>query len=66
MAKDYEQIRKAKQEDQPIFNVLELKNMKCANCKYCTKDIMECDIYERKPDGVLEGGECSEFEEKTN
>ena len=37
--------------------------MKCAGCKHSESDIISCAIYEQKPDIVLDGGECSRFEQ---
>ena len=33
--------------------------MVCADCIHCSSSVIECAKYLQKPDGVLEGGECS-------
>lgn len=38
------------------------ENMVCKNCKHSEGDILSCGIYEKKPDGVLDGGECKYLE----
>ena len=37
-------------------------NMVCKNCKHSEGDILSCGIYEKKPEGVLDGGECKYLE----
>ena len=38
------------------------EKMVCKNCKHSEGDILSCGIYEKKPEGVLDGGECKYLE----
>ncbi len=39
------------------------ENMVCSKCKFCQNMVLECQKYYQKPDAVLDGGKCEEFEE---
>ena len=37
-------------------------SMPCKNCKHCEGNVLSCAIYEQKPSGVLDGGDCPHFQ----
>ena len=51
---------------EPAFGLHEISSMVCKDCRHCMKDrVLECDRYLQKPDGVLEGGDCPDFDGKS-
>ena len=51
-------------DEAPEFEMLSEEKMVCNNCRHCMGKVLECGIYLQKPDAVLDGGKCLEFEKK--
>ncbi|MCR5654068.1 MAG: GNAT family N-acetyltransferase [Lachnospiraceae bacterium] len=48
--------------DDIAFTHISNENMVCATCRHCMENVMECKVYLQKPDRVLDGADCPDFE----
>lgn len=44
------------------FEPVENDKLACANCRHCTNSVISCVKYLQKPSAVLDGSECTLFE----
>lgn len=57
---NFEDIQKARAQrfESDGMELVENKNLSCADCIHCTQDVTKCKIYSQKPSKVLDGKEC--------
>ena len=48
-------------DDMGLQQVTEEK-MCCRSCRYCEGSVLSCAIYAQKPDAVLDGANCPDYE----